>query len=226
MNKARRIVFAVMVVFVFAAATGCAQKLTKSGFMKNYPKFKEGPSGGADWVYIKKGADFKKYHKIMMDPVVFFWKKDADYKGIQPEVLKELADAFHKAMLETLQVNYPFVDKPGPDVLRVQVAITDVVPSRPVLNTITTLMPIGLGISIIKSGITGAGSFVGEASMEVELRDSLTNDRIGAAIDWRPAPKYKFIKGMQKWEQTKDSFILWAERMKKFMYESHGIKKK
>lgn len=58
--------------------------------------------------------------------------------------------------------------------------------------------------------------------MEAELLDSTTNERIAAAIDWRPAPKYKVIKGIQKWEQTKDAFTFWAERLKLILDKTHG----
>ena len=64
--------------------------------------------------------------------------------------------------------------------------------------------------------------FVGEASMEMEALDSETNERVGAAIDERPAPKYKLIKAAQKWEQTKDAFTFWAGRLKNFLDEAHG----
>jgi hypothetical protein len=225
MNKARRIVFMVMVGIALTTATGCAKKgHPTTGFIKDYPEFKEGPYGGADWVYIKEEVDFKKYHKIMMDHVVFYWQDDAKYEGIQPEVLNELSEAFHRAMVETLNPHYPLVDKPGPDVLRLRFALTDVVPSRPALNTITTILPVGLGIGLVQYGVTGKGGgmFVGEASIEMEALDSETNERVGAAIDRKPAPKYKIVKGAQRWEQTKDAFTYWAERIKKFLDEAHG----
>jgi len=214
----------VLIGFTFTTVMGCAKKITTTGFMKDYPDFKEGPYGGSDWIYIKEGVNFSKYNKIMMDHVVFYWKDDADYKGIEPVVLTELSEAFNKAMLETLQKDYPFADKPGKDVLRIRFAITDVVPSRPVLNVITGIVPIGAGIGLIRYGVTGegGGAFVGEASMEMEALDSETNERVGAAIDWKPAPKYKLVKAAQKWEQSEDAFIFWAERLKKFLDVAHG----
>jgi hypothetical protein len=226
MKKRQRIAWILMMSFIFATIGCAAKKPVETGFIKNYPKFQEGPYGGAEWIYIKEGTNFGKYNKILMDSVVFYWKDDADYKGIQPEVLTEISEAFHKAMVETLQKDYPFVDKPGPDVLRIRFAITDIVPSRPVLNVITGIMPIGAGIGLIKYGVTGKGGglFVGEASMEMEALDSETNERDGAAIDLKPAPKYRVIKGAQKWEQAKDAFIFWAGRLKKFLDKAHGKK--
>ena len=221
MNKMRRIVFVVLVSLTLTTISACAGK-TYSGFLKNYPKFESGPVGGANKVYIKEGVDFRKYDKIMMDHVVFFWKEDADYKGINADELKELSDAFHKAVAESLKDGYPLVSEPGPDVLRIRVAITEVTQSRPGLNTFTALMPIGLGISFIKKGITGTHSFVGTASMEAEFLDSQTNERLAAAIDTKGGEKYKLVKGFQKWGHAKEAFKYWAGRLRKWLDKQHG----
>jgi hypothetical protein len=134
-------------------AMGCATGTPKtkySGFLGTYPKFKPGPKGGADKVYMKKAVNFKRYNKVMLDHVVFYFKKDAEYKGIHSDELKELSDVFHKEVAEALGNAYPLVDKPGPDVLRLRVAITDLVPSSRALSAVTTVLPIGLAISSIK----------------------------------------------------------------------------
>ena len=49
-----------------------------------------------------------------------------NYKGIFSRDLEELAKTFHKAVKKSLGRMYPLVDKPGPDVLRIRVAITDI----------------------------------------------------------------------------------------------------
>ena len=212
----------VLISFSLITTIGCRAKVKQSGFLADYPQLEKGPMGGADFVYFKEGVDFKAYDKVMMDHVVFYFSKDAKYRGIHSQELKEMADAFHKAMADALEGAYPLVDEPGPGVLRIRCAITDVKASRPLLNTITAVTPIGLGISTVKKGITGTHTFVGEASMEAELLDSQTNEQVAAVIDRKAAGKAKVIKGMTKWGHAKDAFNFWAKRLRKWLDEAHG----
>ena len=209
---------------IITPASFAKEEIKYSGFLKDYSKLKEGPKGGLDRVHIKPGVDFKKYNKIMMDRVVFYFKDDAENKEIDPEELKELADAFHKSMIESLNEAYPMVSEPGPDVLRVRVAITELEPVKVGINTITTIIPVGLIFSAIKKGRTGSAAFSGKAVMEVELLDSKTNEQLAIGVDSRGGTKLKIAKGVTKWGLVKDIFNTWAERFRKFMDEKHGKK--
>jgi hypothetical protein len=222
MKKLSRLFFIVIIGSVLAISIGCVAKPKYSGFLSDYSGLKEGPMGGADLVYIKKGVDFSKYDKIMMDHVVLYFKQDAEYKGIHADELKELSDAFHKEMVDALKGAYPMVDKPGPGVLRIRPAITDVVPSKPVLNTVSSVMPIGLGISIVKRVTTGVHAGVGQATLEAEFLDSQTDARLAAVVDRKAAEKFKVIEGMNKWGHAKDAFKFWAKRLRSWMDEQHG----
>ena len=214
------IVYIAIICFALTVATGCATKQVKhSGFLKNYPEFTSGPKGGADFVYMKEGVDFKKYNKIMMNHVVLFFEDNSEYKGIHPEELAEMSNAFHKAITDNLQGAYPLVAEPGPDVMRLRFAITDVVASKPGMGAVSTVVPVGLAVSIMKKGVTGKHTGVGEASIEVEILDSVTNERIGAAIDTRPGGK---IEGFSKWGAVEGAFKFWAKRLRHWLDETHG----
>ena len=220
MKNTLKIIFVLGISFVLAMTTGCAtKKAVYSGFLENYPYFEQGPKGGADLVYLKKDVDFSSYDKVMMDHVVFYFSEDAKYKGIHADELKELADTFHKAFAEALANGYSLVDKPGPGVLRIRTAITDLVPSNPGLSGVTTVIPIGLAISAIKSTAGGGHTGVGEASIEVEFLDSMTNERIAAAVDTRPGDK---LEGLTKWGAAKGAFEFWAERLRTWLDQIHG----
>ncbi len=220
MKSSSKIVYIIIICFALTVAIGCATKQVRhSGFLKNYPEFKAGPKGGADLVYMKEGVDFKRYNKIMMDHVVLYFKDDAKYKGIHPEELNEMSDAFHKAIADNLEGAYPLVVEPGSDVMRLRFAITDVVASKPGMGTIATVMPIGLALSTIKKGATGTHTGVGQASIEVEILDSMTNERIAVAIDTKPGGK---IEGFSKWGAVKGAFEFWAKRLRHWLDETHG----
>ncbi len=220
-SNGKRILLSIMGLII-AVTAGCGQKEVKySGFLGNYPTFQPGPEGGVNLLYVKKGIDFSRYNKLMFDQVVFYLKDDAKYKGIQPEEMKELADAFHLTAAKALEGAYPIVGEAGADVLRVRVAITDIEPSNPVASGITTVMPVGLVLSTIKKGVTGKHTGVGGASMEVEFLDSLTNERVAAAIDTRQGSK---LSGLTKFGSAKEAFEFWSARLKAFLDKAHGRK--
>jgi hypothetical protein len=208
---------ALIICFSLTLSTGCTgtgKEIKQSGFLGDYPQFEPGPKGGADWVYLKEGVDFSVYKRIMFDKVMFFFKEDANYKGIHPEELQELSSAFLLEMTMALRGAgaYPAAEEPAPDVLRIRFAITDVVPSKPKLNVLTAVVPGGRSVG------------VGQASLEAELLDSMTNKRIGAVIDTKVAEKSKLGEGLEKWGHAKDAFKFWAQRLRKWLDEVHGKK--
>ena len=206
-------------VVAFFSLVGCAETPKYSGFLKDYPSFKPGKEG-VDMVYIKEGTNFKNYNKIMMDQVVFYFKEDTDYKGINPEEIKELTEAFKKAFVDALNDAYPFTETPEQDVMRVRIAITDVEPSSPTVGTMTTIIPVGLAVSVIKKGATGEYTGIGSASMEAEFLDSISNERIGAVVDKDPGGKLD----LGKLTPAKEAFKFWAKRLKAFLDDAHGVK--
>ncbi len=212
----------VLMSFSLIITIGCRSKVKQSGFLADYPQLEKGPSGGADLVYFKEGVDFKSYDKIMMDQVEFYFSEDSKYKGMNADTLSKLSEAFHMAMVKALKDEYPFVSEPGPGVLRARFAITKLKSAIPVVASISTVMPIGLGLSTMKKVVTGTHMNVGGATMEAEFLDAQTNDRIAVVMDERTGAKYKVYDGLTKWGYTKDVFSFWAKRLRKFLDEAHG----
>jgi hypothetical protein len=202
------------VAAMMATMMGCATQkpLSYSGFLKDYPPFEAGQKG-VDKRYLKAGVDFKKYNKIVMDEVVFFFQDEADYKGVVPSEIKELSDEFHKAFVETLGDR--LTDKPGPGVARMRVAVTQIETSNPAIGTMSTVMPAGLAVSLAKKATTGGYTGVGSASMEAEFLDSVSNERIAVVIDKAPGGKLD----LGKLSAAKSAFKFWAERLQAFLQQ-------
>ena len=187
----------------------------KKGFLNGYyEKLEPGPEGGAKMRWLKPGADFARYDKVMLDSVVFYLADDSEYKGIDGNEMKELADSFNLMTVNALKDKYPIVSEPGPDVLRVRVAITNLKQSNPGISTITTIIPIGLGISAIKKGSAGSWSGSGATAMEGLAIDSMTNEVLGAVQDERTAG---FTERFSKWGSAKEAFKFWAGRLREFL---------
>ncbi|MGD0274798.1 MAG: DUF3313 domain-containing protein [Syntrophales bacterium] len=201
---------------------GCAAGPKYSGFLgDNYKYLKPGPEGGVGKVWLDPDADFQKYHKIMLDSVVFYYAPDSEDKSIDANEMKELTDAFNQAFVDALKDTYPLVSEPGPDVVRLRVAITDIKKSMPVVSGVTSVIPAGLALSIAKKGTTGTWSGAGEASMELMAMDSMSNKVIAAAVDKRSAG---FTERFTRLGSAKEAFKYWAGRLKWFI-ETEGGKK-
>ena len=212
MKTAARVILAVVIVFAFTISTAYAvEDMTRSGFLGNpsvYDGLMKVEGGGYRW--LKPGTDFTKYNKFMLDSVVFFLADKADYKGIDPEEMKELADEFNKTMVAGFKGKYPIVADPGPDVARIRFAITNIQPSRPGVSAVTSVVPVGLGVSLIKKGATGGWTGSGETGGEVIILDSMTNEVIALASDNRAAG---FDERFSKWGSASDAFKFWSERL-------------
>jgi len=201
---------------------GCAGKMAvkeHSGFLGDYSKLQAGPEGGIDQRYIKEGVDFKKYNKIMLDQVRFYFKNDAADKGIDADEMKELSDTFNRAVIDALGSAYPLVAKPGPNVMRIRVAITDMELPNRAINAVSTVLPVGLAISTVKSGMTGKGTGCGEISMEFEVLDSSTNEVLAEGVDRRSGGK---IDSMSKFGTADEAFKFWAQRLRTWLDGVHG----
>jgi hypothetical protein len=172
--------------------------------------------------WLKPGVDFSKYNKIMLDSVIFFFADDSESKGIDPQEMKELADGCNQQFANVLKGTYPIVSEPGPDVIRLRFAITDLKQSRPALSAVTSVVPIGLGISLVKKGATDSWTGSGATNAEFMAMDSMTNDVIAVAQDARSAG---FTERFSKWGSTEEAFKFWGERIKLFMDQAHGVKR-
>jgi len=214
---------AVVVAIGLVVSLACVtRRPVQTGFLDGYPSFEEAPDGSGALVYRTPGLDLGAYDKVMIDPVVVWYSPESDYKGIHPEELKMLADDFRATVVDALADAYPVVEAPGPGVLRIRAALTDVVATKPALNIATTVVPAGRWASLATRVTTGTHLFVGQAAMEAEFLDAQTNERLAAYIDRRAGTKLKVYTGVTTWGHVHDAFRYWAKKLRKRLDEAHG----
>ena len=166
-------------------------------------------------------APRKKYDSVMFDRVTVWLSPEAKGRGFDPTVLKEMTDYYQGALVNAFKDGYKIVDQPGPNVLRVRAAITDMKPSNPVSNTLSTVLPIGAGVAILAKAATDENMGTGEASTEVEFLDAASSERIAAVVDRRQGGKMAF-RG--SWTDTKNAFDYWAQGFRARLDEFRGVK--
>jgi hypothetical protein len=196
------------------ASTTQTRSVEPSGFLKNVSQLEEGGDDEALLVYFNPSADWARYDKIILEPVTVWRNENFDPDEISKEDLQRLVDALYIAVKDQLAKDYQIVDRSGPGVLRMRVAITEADDSVVVMDTITNILPIGIGINLVTKGITGTSAFVGEVAIEAEILDSLTNERLAALIDERAGTK-SYQDKFKDWGDVNKAFIYWAERTRK-----------
>ena len=194
----------------------------KPGFLAGYyDKLEPGPKDGAKQRWLKPGVDFKTYDKFMVDSVIFYLADASENKGIDGNEMKKLTDAFNLAMVNALKDHYPIVSEPGPDVARIRIAITDIEQSNPGISAVTSVIPIGLGVSLVKKGATDAWTGSGKTGVEMMVLDTATNAVIAVAKDERSAG---FTERFSDWGSAEEAFKFWAGRVRTFFDNVHGGK--
>jgi hypothetical protein len=200
--------------------TGCAAggmtDVKKTGFLADYGQLTPGGHDRAALVYIKPGVDYKAYDKLMFERIVVLLSDSAEYRAVDPTLLKEMTDYYQNALFNAFKDGYQIVDQPGPGVLRVRVAITQLKPSNPAANTLSTIIPVGIVAAGAAKVVSGDNLGTGEAATEMEVLDSISGERLAAAVDRRQGGKGMF-RG--KWEDTTDAFDFWAKRFRQRLDE-------
>jgi len=202
--------------------TSCTSFSKQSGFLVGYyDDLQPGPEGGAKQRWLKPGVDFSKYNKVMLDSVVFYLARDSEDLGVDPEEMKELSEAFNQEMVNALKDRYPIVADPGPDVVRLRVALTGIKKSKPVLSGISTVVPIGLAVSVVEKGTGGSWTGSGAIRAEVMVINSMDNEVIGVAMDEQTAG---FTERFTSLGSAKEAFKFWAGRVRAYLDQVHGVK--
>jgi hypothetical protein len=105
------------------------------------------------------------------------------------------------------------VDHGGPDVLVIHAAITDAKKSKPVIGLVSSIyIPLKV-ISFGKQALLGTGIGVGSVTIEAELLDGQTNERLCAVVDSRSGSMALRSKFSGYWGDVEKSFDWWAERL-------------
>ncbi|MDP4260815.1 MAG: DUF3313 domain-containing protein [Bacteroidota bacterium] len=195
---------------------GCATTAPlKTNFLGEYSKnLASGTRGEAGIRWLKPGVDFHKYKKVMIDYVVFALADDSQYTVVNGDEMKKLGDACTQAIVDAVKDKYQVVAEPGPDVARFRFAIVDLKQSRPALSAVTSVIPVGLGISLVKKGATDSWSGSGATTSQLMVLDSSTNEVIAVAEAQYHAG---FTERFSKWGSAEDAFKYWGQRLRKFM---------
>lgn len=217
-------------LFALAAAAafvlgGCAASYHARGMdlkdtmLINPSILKPGTGDQALYRYKNPAAAGRRYTKVLVDPVLLRRSTELDAETL--ENYRKLANNAYLYLAEELGKDYEIASSPGPETLRVQLAILDAEPGSPVRNVISSVAPIGIGISAIKGAVTGKQTGVGEITAEFKVSDALTGELLGAAVDRRVGGKAP--GGMfDSWYNADAAMKYWAKRLRFVLCAERG----
>jgi len=196
-----------------ASGTALAQDFVSSDFLSDYSQLKQSSDEYMDYTYLAEGAPGKMadYSAVMIDQPEIFVAADSKYKGMKPDDMKQLADAFRAAMAASLSTTYMIVDQPGPNVLYVRFAISNVQLKKH-KKGLLGYTPIGLVAGAAKSAMTS--DFTKKIdlkglTMEMEILDSNSEEQLAALLETRSGKKDE----PASWEELEALITVYSQRV-------------
>ncbi len=191
-----------------------------TGFLGAYAsKLQPGPEGGAALAYINPNAQWSKYTKIQLMPVEFWAAADTKVSTADQQTLTTY---FYNAIRTDLQKNYTIVSAPGPDVMKLRVALMDATTATPGLRSASVLIPQLKVLNVAQSMVSGSYAFVGSAEAEMMVTDSSTGELLAAAVDKRAGGAGLKAAASFKWGDSENAMDYWAERISSRLLELQG----
>lgn len=174
----------------------------RSGFLSDELVLRADRYGNQNLLWWERpGFDWNRYKRVMLDPVAVSYAGEAKGKSVDPAELEHLADELRAAVAAELEGSYPVVDQPGPEVLRIRAAMTEVIPANPALNVVTTVLafvPLDMG----------------GAAIEAEFIDSVSNERMAAMAERKSGTPFDVKSGFTSLGHARAAFRAWAKELK------------
>jgi hypothetical protein len=200
----------------------------QSGFLgDDYAKLRPDP-GNADWlIYFKDSESLKKSDTFFVEKVRVFLVPEAQQRDISQADLDKLADYFTKAIRDALTAgHYTLADQPGPSVMTLRFAITNVEP-----NGGKTNMAMSGGEAVAAHAavpVPGASELVprlkvGKVSIEGEMVDSSGQVEMAFMTSKSGRRFFSGLKAFQKWGDIDAAFRGWAKNFRQRLDKARAL---
>ncbi|OBQ57633.1 DUF3313 domain-containing protein [Halodesulfovibrio spirochaetisodalis] len=214
-------------VLLLGLVTGCAAR-KPSGFLgdnSQYEQLQEDPevSNAKLWRKPGMGALADNYTAVMIAPVKLLISKEVqEDNDLTPEELEMLKTFFHDALVRELGKVVTVVDNAGPEVLTLELAITNVKETPKVMNAVSSVLPVGVAITFVSKAVTGEHRNVGETVIEAKARDSVSGEVVATFSEVNTGNKYS-LYNYERLGQVKNAIDEWAENMRDRLESKRNI---
>lgn len=205
-----------------ALLAGCSSTppASQSGFLGDYSQLKPAPDREGVMLYVDQNADLRPYTKLMFDPVQVLVTPSAEQPSLAPDVLQRISGQFQESLRRELAPAYQVVTEPGPDVLRVRSAITNIQPAKPPSSAID-YVPIKAIYNVGREA-AGGGPRVAEMQAEVEVLDP-AGKRVVAATVTRKGDEHLPQGEQITWQSLQPITDYWARNFRTRLDQLRGV---
>jgi hypothetical protein len=224
-------------------------RLTRSGFLSDYARLK--PVAALDGIECWRDTALnpRQFDKALVSRIVVSLQpptgqKEGEVKTIDPNDLKTLTDYFYAALVKALKPQMEVVDKAGPGVVVIRIALTDLVPTTVTDSLAGTLIPYAFiaeaGSGVATGRPAGSTPYMGETGMEMQFRDGANGQIIAECRDTEIGRKYAaavntgavgaaqtwangYMSSFQAWQYAKEAFDKWSLLVARRFAELRGV---
>lgn len=213
------------------ASDNSVAKVADVGFLSAPAKLKPSQAAGGALCWRQAKVDWHRYDRVMFERIQVYLTQTPEQRAIDPTELKALVDYFHKALVDNMRPVLPVVDKPGPGVLRVRIALTSLTPTDTAASLVGTAVPYGFvaeaGSGAATGRPTGSTPYMGQTGIEMQFRDGASGRIVGECADSQIGLKYAadlkgsapeavkawtngYLSSFESWTYARDAFNKWA----------------
>jgi hypothetical protein len=199
-------------------------KKQESGFLGDYSKLQPDPKNQDLLVYWKNNDVLKNSNKFILDRITVYLLPESAGRAIDPDDLAQLAQGFSKAITDELNSgHYEVVTTPGPGVMVLRVAITNVEPTGGKQNAAVKGAAMAASTAVAPGASMIVPRFsVGKVSIEGEMDDSVSGERMAAFMTSKSGRRYfSGLNAYKKWGDVNAAFRSWAKNFRERLDKAH-----
>ncbi|NBB46896.1 DUF3313 family protein [Rhizobium sp. CRIBSB] len=156
---------------------GCATTTPKPENLASSPLLQPTHLSDQPYTYRNPTVDFSAYDSVVVAPVKLASPRSPSEAGLAQDEMAELAGILRQQFAASLSSRFPIVSIPGPRSLLVELTLIEAEKSKPVLSTVSHVMPVGIAVNAGAQLAGRQGTFSGSVLYAVEVR-AAGNSRI------------------------------------------------
>lgn len=189
----------------------------QSGFLEDYDQLNVVPEAPTRWLYLAAGVEDAsgRYDKVIVEQVEVSVAPHSKSRSLRPNDMLAISQTFQSAVIDELEGYFEIVDAPGPGVLYVRVAASDINLEKK--RRILDFTPVGVVTNVVP-GVKAAKEAMKSAVLdlnqrlritglvlEAEVMDVENNERIAAVVER--------LADVKSWDAVEESMRAYSRAM-------------
>ena len=162
-------------------------------------------------MYRNPAVTWTAYDKILLEPVTLWWSGAHSLDPVPEEELVRLVADFQAAIRKRLGEDFTLVDRPGPGVMRIRLAVTRARATDPTLDVVTAHGREGVPRTVGDGPLhPEMRRFLDGAAIEGEIRDAGSNMLLAQGVERRRA---RGAPALETWADVDRALGAWTDRV-------------